>query len=59
MVKTKEASSVVKVDNSLMKKVEAIIKKEENKFKFVNKKQFVDIAINEYLRCLEKGGKSE
>lgn len=50
MVKKKEACSVVKIDSSLMKKVEEFINKEENRFKFVNKKQFIDIAVDEYLK---------
>ena len=33
-----DRSSVVKIDSLLLKEVEEFIKKEENKFKFVNKK---------------------
>lgn len=50
MVAKKEKSSVVKVDSLLMEEVEKFIYKNENKFKFVNKKQFVDTAISEYLK---------
>lgn len=47
-------SSVVKVDSSLLEKVEKIIKKEENRLKFINKKHFVDLAIKNYLDELNK-----
>jgi len=47
--------SVVKVDPSLLKKVEEFIKKEENRLKFVNKKQFIDLAVFSYLEKM--GGK--
>ena len=49
--------SVVKIDSEMLKKVEEFIKKEENKFKFVNKKQLVDIAVYEYLERSKKDGK--
>lgn len=57
--KSGEESSVVKIDFSLLKKIDDFIKKEENKFRFVNKKQFVDIAVYEFLERLEKGGNNE
>ncbi len=50
-----EKSSVVKIDASLLSKIEDFIKKDENKLKFVNKKQFVDLAIFNFLK--EQGGK--
>ena len=53
-MKTKNTSAVVKVDSSLLEKVEKFINKDENKFKFINKKHFVDIAVNEYLQQLKK-----
>jgi len=53
-MKNKTSSSVVKVDSSLLEKVEKFINKDENKFKFINKKHFVDIAVNEYLQQLKK-----
>ena len=49
-----EKGSVVKIDSCLLKKVEDFIKKEENKFRFVNKKQFIDIAVNEFLKKTKK-----
>ena len=45
-----DRSSVVKIDSLLLKEVEEFIKKEENKFKFVNKKQLIDVAVHEYLK---------
>lgn len=48
-MKDKPGSSVVKVDSSLIEKVEKFIKKEENRLKFINKKHFVDLAIKNYL----------
>jgi hypothetical protein len=50
-----DKSSVVKIDASLLEKIEEFIRKDENKLKFVNKKQFVDLAIFNFLK--EQGGK--
>lgn len=54
MVVSKERGSVVKIDSKLLSKIEEFIKKEENKYRFVNKKQFIDIAVNELLSKLDK-----
>ncbi|MFH1918192.1 MAG: hypothetical protein ABIJ14_03785 [Nanoarchaeota archaeon] len=51
--KPKDKSSVVKIDSLLLKKTEEFIKKEENRLKFVNKKQLIDIAVYEYLKKVE------
>jgi hypothetical protein len=61
MVKSKESGAVVKIDSSLLLKIDEIIKKEENRLKFVNKKHFIDLAVNEFLEKLEKnkGGKDD
>ncbi|MBS3079624.1 hypothetical protein J4218_05875 [Candidatus Pacearchaeota archaeon] len=56
MVKTKEVSSVVKIDPQLLERVESFIKKDENRLKFANKKQFIDIAVHEFLKESLKGG---
>jgi len=56
--KREEKGSVVKIDSSLLKKVDEFIKKEENRLKFVNKKQLIDIAVYEYLRKNEKAYKN-
>ncbi len=46
--KNKEA--VVKINSDLLKQVEEYINKEENRFRYVNKKQFIDIAVQEKLK---------
>jgi len=46
----KDKGSVVKIDSDLLKDVEAFISRDEEKFKFVNKKQFIDLAVHNYLR---------
>jgi len=48
-----EGGSVVKIDSELLKSVEEFILRQENKFKFVNKKQFIDLAVHEYLNKKE------
>jgi hypothetical protein len=52
--KTKEASSVVKIDPDLLEKVEYFINLGENRFRFSNKKQFIDLAVYEFLEKNEK-----
>ncbi|MCH7850979.1 MAG: hypothetical protein IH845_05035 [Nanoarchaeota archaeon] len=42
--------SVVKIDSELLDSVGEFIKLDSNKFKYVNKKQFVDIAVADYLK---------
>ncbi|MEN7982092.1 MAG: hypothetical protein ABFQ65_01450 [Nanoarchaeota archaeon] len=46
----KESGAVVKIDSSLLKEVEQFVNKNENKFKFVNKKQFIDLAVHKFLK---------
>ena len=46
----KKKDSVVKINLDILKEVEEFIKKKENRFKYVNKKQFVDIAVYEKLK---------
>jgi len=53
----KESGSVVKIDSGLLKSVEEFILKEENRLKFVNKKQFIDLAVNDFINKLK--GKNE
>ena len=53
-VKTKERGSVVKIDAYLLQKIEEFIEKEENRFKFVNKKHFIDLAVQNFLKKIEK-----
>ena len=42
--------SVVKMNSELLMDVEAFINLDENKFRYVNRKQFIDIAVTDYLR---------
>ena len=42
--------SVVKIDLDLLREVEEFINLSENKFRYVNRKQFVDIAVADFLR---------
>jgi len=53
MAKPKEAG-VVKIDSSLLEKVDEFISKEENRLKYVNKKQFIDLAVFEFLKKLKE-----
>lgn len=41
---------VVKIDAELLEEVEEFINLDENKFRYVNRKQFVDLAVAEFLR---------
>jgi metal-responsive CopG/Arc/MetJ family transcriptional regulator len=41
---------VVKIDSKLLKEVEEFIKLDENKFRYVNRKQLIDIAVADYLK---------
>lgn len=54
-MKTKETTAVVKIDSGLLDKVESFISKSENKFKYNNKKQFIDIAVNDFLERVARG----
>ena len=48
--KGKRGDSVVKIDSNLLSEVEEFINLEKNKFKYVNKKQFIDLAVSELLK---------
>ncbi len=48
-IKKKGDTSVVKIDSRLLDEVGEFINLEENKFKYVNKKQFIDVAVAEKL----------
>ncbi len=41
----KEKDKVVKIDSELLEEVEEFINQKENKFRYINKKQFIDIAV--------------
>ena len=48
---------VVKIDSELLEKVEAFINLDENKFRYVNRKQFIDIAVADFLKKRGRHGK--
>ncbi len=50
MVKKKVGDSVVKIDSGLLEEVEEFINLDRNKFRYVNRKQFIDMAVSEFLR---------
>jgi len=52
MGKNKNKDSVVKIDAFLLEKINSFIEKEENRLKFVNKKQFIDLAVFEFFNKL-------
>jgi len=54
MGKKKVGDSVVKIDSSLLRAVQEFINLNENKYKYVNRKQFIDIAVSDYLMRLKK-----
>lgn len=57
MVKKGKEGCVVKIDSTLLGKVEEFISRDENRLKFVNKKQFVDIAVNDFLQKIKGSAK--
>jgi|TARA_B100002003_G_C13981931_1_gene474817 hypothetical protein len=50
----KSRDSVVKMNSELLIAVEEFINLDENKFRYVNRKQFVDVAVAEFLRREKK-----
>jgi len=46
---SKENAGVVKIDSELLKQVEEFILADENRLRFVNKKQFIDLAVHDFL----------
>lgn len=50
----KDGGSAVKINSELLVDVEEFINLDENKFKYVNRKQFVDIAVADYLQRRKK-----
>ncbi len=48
-IKKKSSGSAVKIDADLLKKVQEFINKDENRLKYANKKQFIDVAVFEKL----------
>lgn len=47
---TKKKDSVVKIDSCLLEKVQEFIDQENNKYSYINKKQFIDLAVYEKLK---------
>ena len=45
---------VIKIDDELLKKIKAYIKEGDNRFDFPNVKAFVDKAVYNYLKKLNK-----
>lgn len=45
---------VVKIDFELLERVENFIKKDKNRIKYANKKQFIDLAVLEKLEKEER-----
>ena len=45
---------VVKINAELLDEIEKFISKNENKLKYINKKQFVDLAVYEKLKREKK-----
>ena len=55
MVKnSKVKNSAVKIDSNLNRNIEEFIYKDENRLKFVNKKQFVDLAIQNFFKKIKE-----
>jgi len=54
-----DKASVVKIDSSLLEEVEEIINKEENRLRFANKKQFINIAVYELLNKIKNENKEK
>ena len=54
-----DKASVVKIDPLLLKEVESVISKEENRIKFANKKQFINIAVYELLSKIKNESKKQ
>jgi len=50
----KVGDKVVKIDSSLLADVEEFINLDKNKFRYVNRKQFIDVAVADYLRRQKK-----
>jgi len=53
-----DKTGVVKIDPLLLKEVEEIINKEENRIRFANKKQFINIAVYDLLNKIKNESKN-
>ncbi|MFH1451547.1 MAG: hypothetical protein ABIF88_00030 [archaeon] len=54
MVIKKGKDSVVKINSMLLRSVEEFINLALNKYKYVNRKQFIDIAVSDFLQREKK-----
>ncbi len=54
----KVRDKVVRIDSKLLRDLEEFIKLEENKYKYVNRKHFIDLAVSEHLKKEKKGLKN-
>ena len=54
MTVRKGRDSAVKINSELLVEVEEFINLEKNKFRYVNRKQFIDMAVADYLRRQRK-----
>jgi len=51
---SQEAISVVKINPKLLENVKKFIEKDQNQIRFANKKQFIDLAVYEFLNKLQE-----
>ena len=56
VVVKKIKDAVVKIDSELLNKIEEFINKKKKIRKYINKKQFVNIAVSEFLKKEVKNG---
>lgn len=54
MKNKKIKDSVVKISSKILEEVEDFINLPENRYKYVNRKQLINIAVNEYLAKMKK-----
>ncbi|MEK6925928.1 MAG: hypothetical protein AABW50_01475 [Nanoarchaeota archaeon] len=54
--KPKFKDSVVKIDSVLNENIEEFISDDENRLKFVSKKHFVDLAIQNFFKKIKEDG---
>jgi len=51
---SRESISVVKINPKLLEEVRKFIEKDQNQIRFANKKQFIDLAVYEFLNKLQE-----
>jgi len=54
-----DKASVVKIDSSLLDEVEKLINEPQNRIRFANKKQFINIAVYELLNKIKNEDKKQ